>query len=82
MIIGGKGSDTFVFGPDFGEDVIADFGHNDQIQFDGVFADFQALLDATDQVGDNTVISLDAGHSITLTGVSVASLHASDFLLA
>lgn len=82
LIIGGKGSDTFVFGPDFGEDVIADFGHNDQIQFDGVFADFQALLDATHQVGDNTVINLDAGHSITLTGVSVASLHASDFLLA
>jgi Ca2+-binding RTX toxin-like protein len=80
FLSGGNGPDTFVFGPDFGENVIADFGRNDQIQFDGVFADFQALLDASQQVGNDTVISLDDGQSITLVGVSVNSLHASDFI--
>jgi Ca2+-binding RTX toxin-like protein len=80
FLSGGNGSDTFMFGPDFGENVISDFGNNDQIQFSGVFADFQALLDASQQVGNDTIISLDDGQSITLVGVSVNSLHASDFL--
>jgi hypothetical protein len=31
------------------------------------------------QVGPNTVITYDAQDTITLTGVSLSSLHASDF---
>src|SRR5262245_23691415 len=39
------------------------------------------LQAAMHQVGADTVISLGAGHSITLQHVSAGSLHASDFLL-
>jgi autotransporter-associated beta strand protein len=81
-LTGGNGGDSFVFGPDFGKNVITDFGHGDQIEFDGgVFADFHAVQAASHQVGTDTVIGLDADHSITLVGVAKTSLHASDFIL-
>jgi hypothetical protein len=35
---------------------------------------------AMSQVGANTVISLGAGHEITLQNVTASNLHASDFL--
>jgi hypothetical protein len=46
-----------------------------------VFQNFQAVQAASHQVGADAVISLDADHSVTLVDVSIASLHASDFLL-
>jgi hypothetical protein len=71
-----------VFGPGFGKDVITDFAHGDQIGFVSVFANFAAVQAAMHQVGVDTVISLDANHTVTLTHVTAGSLHASDFLLA
>lgn len=63
--------------------MIADFDKKDQIQFNGAFADFQALQAASEQDGDNAVIQLDAAHSITtLLGVSENGLQASDLLVA
>ena len=77
---GGGGPDTFVFGPGFGHDVVTDFSHADHIEFDGgVFQNFNQVQAASQQVGADTVITLDAGDSITLLGVSLHSLHASHF---
>jgi Ca2+-binding RTX toxin-like protein len=78
---GGNGSDTFVFGPTFGNNAVTDFGQGgDHIEFDGVFGNFATVQAAMHQVGADTVISLGAGHDITLQHVNVGSLHASDFL--
>ena len=79
-LTGGNGKDIFVFTANFGKDVIKDFG-GDTIQFDhGTFANFaevQSLM-ANDGHG-NTVITADTNNTVTLLGVSVAQLHASDF---
>ena len=77
---GGHGPDTFVFGPGFGHDIVTDFSHADHIEFDGgVFQNFKQVQAASHQVGNDTVITLDADNSITLLGVTSQSLHASDF---
>jgi large repetitive protein len=79
---GGNGPDTFVFGANFGNDVITDLKPNtDAIQFDhslfANFADVQAHA-ASDGHG-NTVIAYDANDTITMQGVALSSLHANDF---
>src|SRR3954469_10546376 len=81
IMTGGNGPDTFLFGPNFGNDVITDFKpHNDVIQFDhSLFASF-ADLHAADDGHGNTVITYDASDTVTLQGVALANLHASDFL--
>ena len=80
---GGQGADTFVFGAGFGHDVITDFTHDDRIEFnDGVFQNAQQVLAASQQVGDNTVITVDADNSVTLQGLALQSLHAKDFIIA
>jgi len=81
IMTGGSGPDRFVFGPNFGNDVITDFKpHNDVIQFDhSLFASF-ADLHAADDGHGNTMITHDASNTVTLQGVALASLHASDFL--
>jgi Ca2+-binding RTX toxin-like protein len=79
-LTGGQGPDTFVFGPGFGHDVVTDFSHADHIEFDGgVFQNFKQVQAASQQIGADTVITLDANDSITLLGVSLSSLHASHF---
>src|SRR5262249_21486234 len=81
-LIGGQGPDTFVFGPGVGHDVVTDFKHDDHIEFDGgVFQNAQQVLAASHQVGDNTVITVDAHNSVTLENVAVQSLHAKDFIV-
>ena len=80
-LTGGNGSDAFVFGANFGHDVVTDFRSGDHIAFQGgVFSDFQAVLNASQQVGADVVITLNSGDVITLQHVQLASLHASDFL--
>ena len=80
-LTGGSGNDTFVFGPSFGVNTVTDFGGGDRIEFDGgVFANFAAVQAAMHQVGADTVISLGAGHEITLQNVNASNLHANDFL--
>ena len=83
LMVGGKGPDLFAFNAGFagfGHDIIDDFSNGDHIQFDsGLFEDAQAVLDASVQVGDNTVITLDADNDITLVGVT--SLQADDILI-
>ncbi|MGV8834247.1 MAG: calcium-binding protein, partial [Devosia sp.] len=85
-LVGGVGNDTFVFRALSGEDGIGDFEvHNgtsngDLIELHGqsasTFADL--MLDATEWDG-TSYINLDDGHNITLHGVTLAELSASDF---
>jgi glycerophosphoryl diester phosphodiesterase len=86
LLYGGLGSDTFVFGKGDGHDVVGDFqapawGH-DVVQLDkSVFADFATLISSghvTDVVG-GVDISYDDGSTLTLMGVTRASLGSHDF---
>ena len=84
-LTGGAGADRFVFLANAGKDVIKDFSVSggDTIDLTGVvdihtWADVQAHLSANGQ-GD-AVLSLGSG-TVTLTGVTLASLSADDFVL-
>jgi len=44
-----------------------------------VFADFDAVLASAQDVGSDAVITSASGDTLTLEGVTVASLQASDF---
>ena len=86
-LTGGAGNDTFVFSPGFGKDTITDFaagpnsGPHDIIAMDQtMFADFDAVMAASTQVGANTVITVDAGNAITLSNVKMSSLQSDDFV--
>ncbi len=82
VVTGGSGSDNFHFAAGFGHDTITDFGASDPdlIWFaSGVFADFDAMMAHTVQSGADVVITVDADHSITLSGTNLASLAADDF---
>ena len=75
-LTGGNGPDLFVFNAGFGDDVITDFSNNDRIQFDDeLFATPQDVLDASEQVGGDTVITLEDN---TITMVGVTNLQAGD----
>jgi serralysin len=83
-LAGGTGNDTFLFAPNFGKDVIADFqntdGTQDTIQFDHtVFADFNAVQSHMSEDGGNVVITVDANNTITIQNTSIGHLHADDF---
>jgi Ca2+-binding RTX toxin-like protein len=80
VLIGGTGPDTFVFGPNFGKNVVTDFAKEDTLAFEGgVLHNFQEVVAASKQVGADTVITLDAHDTITLVNVSLAHLHQNDF---
>jgi Ca2+-binding RTX toxin-like protein len=84
VLIGGAGNDTFVFHTGLGNDTINAFGdvggNNDHIQFStAVFANFNAVIVASRQVGTDVIIFVDANNSVTLTGVAVSTLGANDF---
>ena len=84
IITGGVGTDTFVFKPGFGNDTITDFHPGEDIvQFDHTdFADVASVMaHAADDGFGNTTITLDAGNSVVLQNVTVATLlqHQSDF---
>jgi Ca2+-binding RTX toxin-like protein len=71
-LTGGGGNDRFVFGASSGKDVVTDFGKGDVI-------DLAALklpnAPAISMVGDNAVIDLGGGNTITLSHVSADHLH-------
>jgi Ca2+-binding RTX toxin-like protein len=81
-LTGGTGPDLFDFRAGFGHDKITDLSNGDRIQFhDGLFQNPQAVLDASRQVGADTVITLDPNNTVTLQGVQLSSLHPNDFLI-
>jgi len=76
----GGASDAFVFQPAIGLATINGFAASDTMQFSATdFANWSALSSHTSQSGSNTLISLDASDTITLTNVTAASLNASQF---
>ena len=86
MLTGNAVSDTFVFNfANVGQATVTNFHTaTDTLQFSSqLFANVQAALNSTHDDGHgNTVITLDAHDSITLSGVVKAQLHANDFHFA
>jgi hypothetical protein len=82
VLSGGAGADTFQFAPSFGHDTIVNFTEGeDKIDFDpAIFATVDDILAHTQQVGSDTVITVDQASSVTLTNVDMSTLSASDFV--
>jgi hypothetical protein len=83
VFLGKGGSDTFVFAPNFGNDVIKDFhatGKNhDIIHFnDGTFDNFASVLAHASQAGNDVVIATGSD-TLTLKNVKLSSLDSHDF---
>ncbi|TIL63153.1 calcium-binding protein, partial [Mesorhizobium sp.] len=83
-LTGGAGNDLFIFQHGFGIDTITDFvagpASVDVIDFaDSIFDDFASVLAAANQVGADTVITVDGGNVLTLKNVALANLHQDDF---
>jgi len=87
LLVGNGHHDTFVFAPNFGNDVVTDFraqgrGH-DVVQFSkSVFDSFADVLAHATQSGQNVVISDTAGDSLTLKNVKLTALDKHDFHFA
>jgi len=85
-LFGNGSADTFVFSPNFGNDVIKDFnpigrGH-DTIQFSSnVFDSFASVLSHASQVGQDVVIA-SGQDTLTLKNVKLSSLSSNDFHFA
>ena len=83
-VAGSAGADKFVFTPDFGKDVIADFQasglQHDVLQFrHDTFADFATVLAHATQVVPDVAITADAMSGVTLQGIDLSSLQKYDF---
>jgi len=80
-LTGGKSSDTFMFAPGFGKETISNFNaSHDVIDLpQSLFANFAAVQADMHASGHNTVIVADAADVITLSHLSMTSLHASNF---
>ena len=82
-LTGGSGADVFEFRRGDGRDVIADFTDGeDRIELDGFTGrDLTAILNGARQAGDDVVLTLSSGASITLADFQLSLLDRSDFLL-
>ena len=84
-IFGGGGNDNFVFDAGFGAATIGDFDvNNDKIEISqSLFGSIAEILAAATDSGPDTIITdaTAAHNTITLKGVAVAQLQASDFHL-
>ncbi|MDA7965354.1 CHRD domain-containing protein [Ruegeria sp.] len=84
---GNRGSDTFVFEANLGDDVITDFeafADGDVLDLTSTDFDFDTFDDlsaAISQNGDDVVIDLGAEGSITLLGIQVADLNEDNVLV-
>jgi Ca2+-binding RTX toxin-like protein len=82
----GLGNDTFIFTSGFGKDVITDFvsgvGPTDLISFSlgAAFDTFAEVILVATQIGADTIITIDAADTITLSGVQISSLNIDDFI--
>jgi Ca2+-binding RTX toxin-like protein len=84
ILNGGADADEFVFSDGSGDDLIVDFdiSSGDFLNINAFgFADFDAVLAASADVGSDAVIQLDSDDSVTLIGVNTSDLTIGDFLL-
>ncbi|MGO7587560.1 calcium-binding protein, partial [Rhizobium leguminosarum] len=86
-LTGGAATDVFIYSPHWGHDTITNFvatgSASDVISIDdSIFADWESLFAATEQSGNDTIITADADNTITLTNVALSSLHSWDFFFA
>ncbi len=86
-LTGGAGNDHFLFTKGAGHDVITDFrggvGAGDVIELKGMgFTNFADVKASAFQATDGVHIDLHNGDSLVLTGVSLTTLAADDFLFA
>jgi serralysin len=84
-LTGNAGNDSFVFGTGFGHDTVMDFaggaGAGDVIDFqNGLFADYAALQAASQQSGNDVLITVGAANDILLKNIVLANLNPDDFL--
>ena len=84
-LIGGTGDDLFVFTQGLGNDTIADFtpgANTDDVIDLSSFSNITTFADVatrSTQVGNDTIIDLGGGDTVTLAGVSLQALHEHDF---
>jgi beta-glucanase (GH16 family) len=83
VLTGGEGADIFVAAAGKGNDVIADFkAREDKIRLDGsTFRSFDELRASFHQVGQDTIIGLGNGQTLTLLNVDSQTLTSDDFYL-
>ena len=86
LFVGNGHPDTFVFAPNFGNEVITDFkagGHaHDVIQFSkSVFDSFASVLSHASQVGQDVVIS-SGSDTLKLLNTKLGALNSHDFHFA
>ncbi|MGE4078125.1 MAG: hypothetical protein AB7F22_21460, partial [Reyranella sp.] len=83
LLVGGTGNDILVFGLASGHDKVGDFtSGTDKIDLTAYdFASFAEVMTLASDVGANTVITLDASDTVTLSGVHISQLSSGDFLL-
>jgi hypothetical protein len=77
------GQDTFVFSNNFGHDTVNNFQPAlDVIQLQqSVWGNLANVMADIQQVGANSVLTLDANHVITITNIQHTSLTTADFHL-
>ena len=87
MLTGNGGHDIFQFSAhngvvDFGHDTVTDFTvGEDRIRIShAAFANYGEMMQHTQQVGNDVVITYDGDNSITLHDVQLTSLHYGDFI--
>ncbi|WP_116680372.1 M10 family metallopeptidase C-terminal domain-containing protein [Rhizobium leguminosarum] len=86
-LTGGVAADVFIYLTNWGHDTITNFlatgSAHDAISIDhSIFADWESLFAATEQSGNDTIITADSDNTITLQNVALSSLQSWDFLFA
>lgn len=84
ILTGGSGNDVFVFKTGFGRDTITDFRTHgssaDVLEFArDLFDDFAAAMATAEQVGRDTVFTLDGNNDLTLKNVELSKITEDDF---
>ncbi|WP_053140728.1 hypothetical protein [Pseudomonas sp. MIACH] len=86
ILWGGSGADTFIFwkGSGGGKTIIGDFsgsdGEQDRIDLAGVVSTFEEVMDVSEEVGDDLLITLNEDDSILLLNVKKDQLTPADFI--
>ena len=80
LLEAGEGVDVTAFSNITGQDVVTGFNASDSIALStNAFSNWSAMLAHTTQSGADTVITLDAGDTLTLKNVTASTLSASNF---